>query len=206
MSKQLLSVPFCLHQALGTLGAVLSCLLMLLSCAPAPAPLHGDDLGKMPAPNFVLSTPDGNVAALSDWRGQVVVLTFVYTQCTDICPLIAHKLSEVHSRLGNEANRVKFVAISTAPEADTPISIAKFSREQGMLDKWTFLSGSRTELVHVWKDYFIDVESGTRTLVSVVHQSRVILIDAEGKQRVNYTPDFAPKDLIEDLNVVLAQG
>jgi protein SCO1/2 len=183
-------------------------LLLLLSCATRPAPLkfRGDDLGKTPAPNFTLSTPEGKTAALSDWRGQVVVLTFVYTQCTDICPLIAHKLSQVYSALGSDAKRVKFVAVSTAPETDTPISIARFSQEQGMTGKWTFLSGSRAQLAPVWKDYFIDVEPGTSSDQSVVHQSRVIVIDPEGNERVNYAPDFKPEDLVNDLKILLTQG
>jgi protein SCO1/2 len=133
-------------------------------------------------------------------------LTFVYTQCTDICPLIAHKLSQVYSALGSDANRVKFVAISTAPETDTPISIEKFSQEQGMMGKWTFLSGSRAQLEPVWKNYFIDVASGTGSDQSVLHQSRVIVIDPEGNERVNYPPDLKPEDLVYDLKILLTQG
>src|SRR5690348_8375798 len=79
------------------IASAMICVLVSLSCAPAPIAFRGDDLGATPAPNFSLTTPDGQAAALSDWRGHLVVLTFVYTQCTDICPLIAHKLSEVYT-------------------------------------------------------------------------------------------------------------
>jgi protein SCO1/2 len=205
MPRQCISVSPFLQRAQRALAIVIVGLI-LLSCAPTPVTFRGDDLLETPAPNFALSTPDGKAVALTDWRGQVVVLTFVYTQCTDICPLIAHMLSEGYSDLGSDAARVRFVAISTAPETDTPISIAKFSQEQGMLGRWTFLSGSHAQLTPVWKDYFIDVESNAAVDGSISHQSRVIVIDSQGRQRVNYAPDFKSDDLVHDLKALLAQG
>ncbi len=188
------------------IGSAVVCALVILSCARTPIVFRGDDLGETPAPNFSLTTPDGQAAALSDWRGHLVVLTFVYTQCTDICPLIAHKLSKVYTALGSDATRVRFVAISTAPETDTPISIVKFSQEQGMLGKWIFLSGSRAQLELVWKDYFLDVEPSTGTDAQVIHQSRVIVIDDTGNERSNFAPDFEPDDLVHDLKILLPRG
>jgi protein SCO1 len=57
--------------------------------------LKGIDLGREPAPKLKLNDHRGNVVSLADSRGKFVVLTFLYTTCTDECPLIASKLRSI---------------------------------------------------------------------------------------------------------------
>ncbi|MCA1554337.1 MAG: SCO family protein, partial [Chloroflexi bacterium] len=97
-----------------------TCVLVLLAaCAPAPAPtLQGTDLQKTPAPDFQLTDASEQPFKLSEQKGCVVVLTFLYTNCPDECPLIAERLREANDKLGKDANGVRFVAVSLDPERD----------------------------------------------------------------------------------------
>lgn len=189
-------------KGISGLFAAAAVLAMLVSCG-APESFKGTDLGKMPEADFALSDTAGHAVQLAGLRGSPVVLTFVYSQCLDVCPLIAHKLSQVYAALGADSQRVKFVAVSTAPELDTPISIARFAQAQGMDGKWIYLNGTRAQLEPVWASYFIGADAAAQSGAQVNHQSRVILIDALGQQRVNYDPDFAPEDVTHDLKLLL---
>src|SRR5437016_6739121 len=102
-------------------------LLLSAACAPAaPATLQGTDLQKTPAPDFQLSDAHDQSFALSAQKGRVVVLTFLYTNCPDECPLVAEHLRDVHDKLGADASGVRFVAVSLDPEHDTSAAILQF--------------------------------------------------------------------------------
>lgn len=97
------------------LAPVVIALSLLLASCSQPVQLKGTDLGKDPAPNFQLEDQEGRQVALSDLRGKVVVLTFLYTHCPDVCPLIAEHLKTASSQLGAAMNQVAFVAVSVDP-------------------------------------------------------------------------------------------
>ncbi len=177
--------------------------LAALSCAPS-AQFQGTDLGATPAPDFHLTDQTGHAVALSDLRGKVVVLTFVYTQCTDVCPLIAAKLGQVYDQLGSSGSQVQFVAVSLDPEGDTPTAIAAFSARNNMQGRWLYLNGPSDQLSAVWSAYYLDVEPATPPSTQVGHTTRIIVIDRQGKQRVNLDPDFQPADLLQDIKIVQA--
>ena len=191
---------------LGLLLVVSVTLVALLVVAGAsPRRFKGLDLEKTPAPDFRLMDQDGKTVALSDLRGKVVVLTFVYSQCRDICPIIALKLSKAYADLDDVKDQVRIVAVSVAPELDTPISIAKFSQETQMHGKWLYLTGTRAELQSVWQAYYLAVATPVSQDTPVGHQSRVVLIDSAGKERVHFSPDFNPDDLVHDVRLLVQE-
>jgi protein SCO1/2 len=53
-----------------------------------------------PAPPFTLTSQDGMPVALADLRGKVVALSFIYTGCPDICPMLTQKMVDVQDALG----------------------------------------------------------------------------------------------------------
>src|SRR5262245_1821085 len=55
-----------------------------------------------PAPEFTLTSQDGAPVALSDFRGKVVAVTFIFTLCTDTCPVLTPMMSFVQDRLGGD--------------------------------------------------------------------------------------------------------
>ena len=73
-----------------------------------------------PAADFTLKSSDGTDFRLSRQRGDVVVLSFVYSFCPDVCPTTLVELSQVRGLLGTGAERVRFAFITLDPERDTP--------------------------------------------------------------------------------------
>ena len=181
--------------------------LLLLSTACAPPPLKGTDLGKTPAPDFKLADQNGSTISLADFRGKVVVLTFLYTHCPDECPLIASKLAAVSASLGNAMDQSAFVGVSVDPANDTRIEIVKFVQLHNLEGKLHYVSGTPEQLQPVWAAYAVYVAPAPadNPLSSVAHSTRVILIDKAGNERANFGSDFDPADLVFDIRALLSE-
>ncbi len=112
------------------------------------------------ARDFELIDHNGNPYRLSDQRGRVVVLTFLYTSCTDVCPFVGAKLSRVSEKLGADPQEVEFLVITTDPERDDVDRIARYSRKMGMSDRWHFLTGPQEKLQAIWEAYLLRPSRG----------------------------------------------
>jgi protein SCO1/2 len=177
--------------------------LLALAACSQPVTLKGTDLGKDPAPDFQLIDQNGKTVALSDLRGRVVVLTFLYTHCPDVCPLIADHFRLANEQLGSASSNVAFVAVSVDPEHDTPEAIRIFDRQHRLNGMLLYLNGPREQLERVWADYYVASQVNADDPEEIAHSTRVILIDKAGKQRVNLNSDFAPGDLAYDIRALL---
>jgi len=180
-------------------------LLVLAACASQPS-YRGRDFSYGPAPEFQLPDQQGESIRLSDQRGKVVVLTFMYTNCHDVCPLIAAKFSQAYAALGDVAPRVAFVIISSDPEGDTLPAVQHFTRDYHMDGKWHYLIGSRPQLGAVWKSYYVAAQKiGTPDAAGVqevMHSTGVLLIDKLGAYRLKHDSDFEPDDLAQDVRLL----
>ena len=108
-----------------------------------------------PASSFSLANYGGETFNLADQDDKVVVLTFLYTSCKDVCPFIATKLKQTVDKLGKDVARVAIVVVSTDPERDSAARIQEYSERLGMDGRWHYLIGDRKQLEGVWKDYYI---------------------------------------------------
>lgn len=102
-------------------------------------------------PDFKLTLQDGKPAKLSDYRGKVVVLTFIYTRCPlpNFCPLMDRKFGELAARLQPtpRADKVRLISISFDPEHDTPEVLATHAKSRGAkMPLWSFAVASHEEL------------------------------------------------------------
>lgn len=161
-----------------------------------------------PAPAFTLQAPDGRKISLSDYRGKVVVLWFVYATCPDICPL----QTQVIAGLQNEINRtpmrdlVQFVAITTDPERDTPEVLKEYGPAQGLDPaNWVFLTSGPDKpaeatraLAEEYGLKFVPTDDGMQMHGTVTH-----LIDRKGVMRARYHGlEFNPTNFIVHLNAL----
>lgn len=172
--------------------------------------LSGTPLDATPAPEFRLTTHAGEPLALSDLRGKVVVLTFLYTSCPDTCPLITSKLAQLHDEFGERAKDLAFLIVSVDPARDTVPRVRRYLEERQAADKVTYLTGSGRELRPVWKAYAIGVikqppAKGSGGGYEVAHVDALYLIDKQGRERTLLQDDFAPRDLARDLNLLLRE-
>ncbi len=151
--------------------------------------------------------------ALEQFRGKPVVLTFLYTTCPDVCPLIADKLRQTSILLGNEAPNVVILALTTDPEHDDRTAATKFTQEHEMTGRWRFLLGSPQQLAPIWKSYYVGVTpvgqvtpSADDSAGSVIHSDPVYVIDRHGLERTLLGDDFEPRVLVEQLHKLVRES
>jgi len=110
-----------------------------------------------PAADFTLTDQNGLPFHMADQRGKVVLMCFIYTHCTDICPFIATKVKEVYQQLGSDAQNVSFVAVTTDPKRDVPAVTLPYSKALGLDAVWHFVGGDAKAVQAVWAKYAIGV-------------------------------------------------
>jgi protein SCO1 len=155
----------------------------LLAKSPPPRLSGGVIINpQVPAPSFRLRDQRGAMISPSDLRGRVIALTFLDTQCLNLCPLQAGLLGTVEADLGSRAP-FSVVVVSVRPEADTPANIAAFASAHGLNGGFYWLTGSRTQLANVWDSYGVGVQVANGDLE---HSSIIYLIDRSGYERVAF--------------------
>src|SRR5438105_15326550 len=106
--------------------------LATLTLGCAPTKLVGEVLPGAIAPDFTLTDgPTGQVVSLSALRGNVVLLTFLYTSCLDVCPLPAEGIRAARDRMGTPANDVAFTALGVDPVRHRPEPTPPFAHQPG---------------------------------------------------------------------------
>ena len=85
--------------------------------------------------------------------GRAVVLSFVYTTCTEICPLTSETFSKLQSKLGKSRNKVHMVSISIDPEQDTPATLKKYAKKYQAKSQWNFYTGTVAASVETQKAF-----------------------------------------------------
>jgi protein SCO1 len=73
-----------------------------------------------------------------------VMLNFIFTTCSTICPVTTQVLSEVSDKIGRSGGRLRMISISIDPENDTPLQLKAYARSFKAGERWKFLTG-RTE-------------------------------------------------------------
>ena len=185
-------------------SSLLLALAVLLSACRS-ATLSGTDLGKQPAPDFTLiDGPTGQVVSLSSLRSKVVVLSFLYTACPDTCPLTAEKLRNARDTLGTERVDLALLAVSVAPDRDTPSATRVFLADHRLTGAMRFLIGDRASLAAVWARYGIYAEPQGQGFVA--HIDAIFLIDRQGRARALEHSDVEVDTLVQDLRILLGES
>jgi len=168
-------------------------------------------LKSTPAPAIDLRDQTGARTTIAALRGHAVLLTFLDSRCTNLCPIEGAQLAAVQRRLP-AAKRPVLVVVSVNP-ADTRASVARFVREAGWTTPWRWLLGTRTALAPVWRAYHIGVrlshgqavQTGNTTIRvagSVVHTIALYVIDPTGHERYGYLPPFRPASVAAAVTAV----
>jgi cytochrome oxidase Cu insertion factor (SCO1/SenC/PrrC family) len=167
--------------------------------------LSGTLLHDSVAPNFGLKDQLGRKVTLSQFRGKVVLLTFMEAHCNELCPRVADKLRRTLVDLGPAGRRkVVVMVVSTDPEGDTSSAIRQFSIHHGMLNRWHYLRGSRKQLLPVWQSYYIyAAPKGASASVDQAHTSATYFIDQRGHERVLMGGDPDSLALENDTRILL---
>jgi protein SCO1 len=143
--------------------------------------------------DFALRDQDGHRASLRQYRGHVVVLTFMYSTCRDTCPVTA---TTIRGALDDVGHDVPTLAVSVDPAHDTPDSAEAFLVKRSLSGgRMRFLLGTRAQLAPIWHDYGIRPQGN-----GFEHSAYVLLIDKRGRQRISFpVAQLVDRDLAHDI-------
>jgi cytochrome oxidase Cu insertion factor (SCO1/SenC/PrrC family) len=162
----------------------------------------GSPAGNVPAPDFKLHDQQDRLTTLAQFRGKVVVLTFVDSQCTTICPLMTESMVRALDLLGQAAGQVQLLGINANPLAMQISDVAAYTRVHQMQGRWRFLTGSLPQLKRVWSDYHVYVAAIHN---DIDHQPVIVLIDPRGRERTIYLTQLSYEGVDQQAQV-LAEG
>jgi protein SCO1/2 len=147
------------------------------------------------APNFKLRDERGRTVTMKEYRGRPVVVTFLYSHCHDTCPIQAQQIKGALDLLGRD---LPALAISVDPPGDTPKSVDRFNKEQGVTGRIRWVLGRESQLRPLWEGYHT-----TSQQPQTEHMARLVLIDKRGFQRIGYPSNqVTPERLAHDLRVL----
>ena len=199
--------------------ALILALVMLASILPASVMLMQPPSGTQratseeqplpkiaPAPGFRLTSQDGAQISLANLRGKVVAVTFIFTRCSDTCPVLTSMMSLVQDRLGPEfGSKIVFASITVDPEHDTPEMLKLYAQMYGAdVAGWSFLTGPPPIVQDLTRRYGIfaakDANGG------IDHSFLTSIVDRRGILRVQYLGvRFDPEEFRRDLLSLLRE-
>ncbi len=160
-----------------------------------------------PAPPLKLEDSLGRPVNIEDYRGNAVLVTFIYDHCPDICPLIVGNLHTAQNELRSEANQLQIIAVSVDPKGDTPKTVNAFLKEHQMTGRMEYLIGPRPQLERVWRDWHI-VSKATPTKNSpaaVEHSALIYGVSGSGELTTLYPANFKPAQIVHDVPILASQ-
>jgi protein SCO1/2 len=189
--------------AVGTLALVAALLLVLLipSGRSEAQGFDGATRSDIPVEPFTLHDQHGNAVSSASYKGRVTIVTFLYTTCTDTCPLLAQQIGIGMDRLGHD---VPVLAISVDPAHDTAELARRFLDQRLLGKRIEFLLGTPDQLQPIWRNF------GIRPVLKgpdgADHSAYVILLDKAGRQRVAFPADrLTPEGLAHDVKMLEAE-
>jgi protein SCO1/2 len=170
---------------------------------PIP-PKKPSEVGRRPVnsavSDFNLIDQDGKPYRFKDSRGKLVLVTFIFTTCPDVCPLLTAKFAAIQRTLDeNGFKDYLLLSITADPERDSAAALKDYAGNfKADFRRWLFLTGTRAELAKVWKIFRVNV---TKTKSGDVnHTSLTTLIDRQGRRRIDYYGDkWQDKEVLRDI-------
>lgn len=168
----------------------------------APTPGYARKVEAYRLPQVDLIREDGSMArfpAMID-DGKPVILNFIYTSCTAICPVLSQTFADVQDLLGSDAMKAHMVSISIDPEHDTPARLAEYARRFGAGPQWTHLTGSLQASLAVQKAF------GAFFVDKMNHRPLAFMRRSPGESWVRLEGFAAPEDLVREYRNLLKAG
>jgi protein SCO1/2 len=160
----------------------------MITLGPAQEPERLAQYGAVP--DFSLTERSGENITLAQLRGKIWVADFIYTSCTDTCPLQSGMLAKLQEEFAAKAN-FQLVSVTVDPERDTPEVLARYAtRHSADAKRWFFLTGQRDRIYRLIQDGFhlsvAALPNGAESTGMIPHSPRFVLVDQEGRIRGYY--------------------
>lgn len=157
---------------------------------------HGDYF-----PNTILHDQDGRAVRFYDdlIRGKVVAINFVYTTCTDICPLDTAQLRRVQQLLGDRLGRDIFM-YTISINGDSPEALRRFMRTYDVGPNWRFLTAPQADVTRLQRLLGLRVDDPNDLRG---HNTSIVLGNERTAQWIKRSAYESPQNLVELLTVFL---
>jgi protein SCO1/2 len=160
--------------------------------APAPGLRRSEAFNEVP--DLVLVDQHGRERRLPELLdGGPVLVNFVFTTCTAICPVMSGIFAEVQAQLGDERERVRMVSVSIDPEHDRPPQMAAYAERFRAGPQWSLLTGRLEDCIAVQKAF--DAYRGDK----MNHAPVTLVRRAPGERWVRYDGFASAADLVGEL-------
>ncbi|HEY7219045.1 MAG TPA: SCO family protein [Candidatus Binatia bacterium] len=141
-------------------------------------------------PDFSFTERNGNTVSLAQLRGKIWIADFIYTSCTDTCPLQTAMMAKLQEEFATHPD-IQLVSFTVDPERDTPQALTNYAaRYQADPQRWYFLTGSRNRMIRLVQEGFhlavATVPNDAEPPGAIPHSPRFVLIDKEARIRGYY--------------------
>jgi len=158
------------------------------------------------APPLQLKNYLGQPVNIDSYRGKAVLVTFLYTNCPDVCPLITSNLRVAQNLMGAKtSSKAQIIAVSVDPKGDTPKAVASFLARHGMTGRMQYLLGSASELAKVWQAWGVGSERDANQPQFINHSGLIYGITGSGQRLSIYAADFKPAEIAHDVPLLAAR-
>ena len=152
------------------------------------------------APPLALRDYLGRPVNIDSYKGKVLLVTFLYTHCPDVCPLIASNLRVAQNLMPAAVrSKVQMIAVSVDPRGDTPKAVGSFLANHQMTGRMLYLVGSARELGPVWQAWGVGSEKDAEKPEFINHSGLIYGITGSGKRLTIYAANFQPSDIAHDV-------
>ena len=169
------------------------------------SPFKGVDVtGSAIGDDLRLTDHYGKARSLADFRGKVVVVSFGYTHCPDVCPTTLADLSAAVRRLGSDAARVQVLFVTVDPKRDTPELLRQYV--PAFNADFLGLAGDAEATAKVTRDFHVYAQERpgkSDDSYTVDHSAQTFVFDREGRVRLVLAYGSAPADIASDLHILL---
>lgn len=181
-------------------------ILSLLGCGPGEKPelpLKGN------FPNLSLIDSNKNEFNFNQLKGEVVIVSYIYTNCPDICHITSKKMDALKKSFEQSfSTQISFVSISFDPSRDTPDVLDKHIEHMGLdMTKWFFVTGRRDKIYETLKTVGIEPvldKMDNKKSYTYNHRDRISLLDKNGNIRKHYKGStFDSEELLNDIKALL---
>lgn len=170
-------------------------------CHGSPSnPAWDRTTGSYKVPDVKLLRADGTQVRLLDEidDGKPVILNFIFTSCTTICPLMSQTFTQVQSRLQNDVGGLHMISVSIDPEQDTPAELLRYADKFHAGAQWTFYTGTEEASISLQKAF------GAYRGNKMNHVPATFLRAAPGKPWVRLEGFASPDDVVKEYRALLA--
>jgi len=145
----------------------------------------------------------------ADFSDNISIITFIYTNCPDVCPVITANMSNIQKQL-EDTSGINFIEISFDPQRDTPSVLKKYKNLYNLNDQFTMLTGRSSairELLDkvkiVAEKVYPDSAAQDSSNYTMRHSNYIFLMDGENRIRAKYPASVVPpENVIEDIQTL----